>query len=345
VLWLPLLAKVRALQARGGRNPFVNGAMRIAQRGVTQALTTAPVIGSIDAWWALQAGAANGFLAQQTPSGLAGFSHRLRCGRNAAGAQLGVITAASVIETLDCTRFQGKVCNFNFYGIKGANFSSAANALGVSLITGTGADQGGASMIAGTWTGSAATVASSVTLTNGWVRYTFPVLIPAGATEIGAIFSFTPTGVAGADDSFYLTGVQLNEGAAAQTFDTLEDDDDLDRCLRRLPVFDAAAGTGDRWNGFGNNTTSSIFYLPFTKVARVPVTGIVVPDATKWSIYVPKTAANGAAVSATFNAGGIYTGAILFSTTAGTPTIAAGDFVVLFPNGTTGKIIFTGAEL
>jgi hypothetical protein len=192
MLWLPLLAQMRNVRARGGRNPFVNGAMRIAQRGVSQALTTSPVIGSLDAWWGYQNTAANGFLQQQAPSFLAGFSHRLRCGRNAGGNQVGQITAASVIESLDCTRFQGKVCNLSFYGLAGPQFSAAAGRLGVNLITGTGVDQGGVSMLAGGWTGTAVTLNSTAALTGVWTRYTFPVLIPAAPRKSAASSSTCP---------------------------------------------------------------------------------------------------------------------------------------------------------
>lgn len=341
MLWLPLLAKVRSMQARGGRNPFVNGAMRITSRGLSAALTTTPSIISLDAWWAYQAGAANGFLTSQLAS-FAGFTSRMRMGRNAGGNQTGLIAAATVAETVDSYRFQGKVCNLNFYAARGANFSAAGNALTVQLVTGTGVDQNGQALLNGTWTGQATPINTSIALTTGFVLYSMPVLIPSTVTQVGVALSYTPTGVAGADDSVYVTGVQLNEGALAAAFDTRDYGEDFIRCLRRLPHFRLDSPAQVSYAGLCTGAGSAIITLPFHVPARAIPTGVLVSSAGHFAVLTSGAGSAGAAASVTFTGAQRHSGSVSMSGMAG---LTAGDATLLLPVSASATLSFTGAEL
>ena len=59
------------------RNKIINGAMQIAQRGATYALTNSVAYGSVDRWAVYQVGTANG-VANQVASGLTGFQYALK---------------------------------------------------------------------------------------------------------------------------------------------------------------------------------------------------------------------------------------------------------------------------
>jgi hypothetical protein len=80
--------------------------------------------------------------------------------------------------------------------------------LSVNFTSGTGTNE---SLRAG-YTGQVVVMSTSVTLTQSWQRFSFCLLIPSSSTEFAPTFSYTPTGTAGTNDFFELTGVMLNEG-------------------------------------------------------------------------------------------------------------------------------------
>jgi hypothetical protein len=81
------------------------------------------------------------------------------------------------------------------------------------LITGTGTDQNANFG----YTGGATQILVSATLTTTWQRFTGTATLPATTTQIGVGFSFTPTGTAGANDYFEVTGVQVDLGTYTAT--------------------------------------------------------------------------------------------------------------------------------
>lgn len=338
MLWLSLLVQLRAMQARGGRNPFVNGAMAVAQRGTSAALAVAPAIVSVDRWWARQAGVANA-LAQRVASG-SGFSYALRVARNAGGAELGAITTAQAIESIDCTRFQGKVCTFSFYAKKGANFSGAA--FGAQLAAGTGTDETGSTLITAGFAGQTLPANANPVLTVALQRFAYVVAIPANATQLGALFGFTPTGVAGADDSFTVTGVMLNEGPAAAPYDARDYSEELVRCQRHLPAFNAATVLDHVCPGQAVSGTLAYLDFPFAIEPRAIPTGAQVSAVGHFSMMDAAAAAivcTGIAHSARTSR---KTGVLGTSVAAG---LVAGNATRLIATNATAQLLFTGAEL
>jgi hypothetical protein len=136
----------------------------------------------------------------------------LRFQRNSGSTGTGALNLSQSMETINSIPFAGKPITFSFYARAGANYSAASSALGVQLYTGTGTDQN----IAGSgYTGFATPVNSTATLTTTWQRFTYTGTIAATATEIAPYFTFTPTGTAGANDWFEITGVQIDIGSVA----------------------------------------------------------------------------------------------------------------------------------
>lgn len=150
------------------------------------------------------------------------------------------------------------------------------------------------------------------------------------------------TGTTGA--TFYVTGVQMEIGTQATSFDFRSYGTELALCQRYLPAFNYNGG-GDRFRGAAASTTVSNCVLPFQVQPRVPPTGISVSSASHWSIYSSVNGISGAATAITFGVAGAYTGEVNVTTTAGSPTLAQGNTDVLYPANSSAQILFTGCEL
>lgn len=140
-------------------------------------------------------------------------------------AQTGVIPMCMTqeVETTNSVMFQGTTAELDFYATAGANYSAASNALTAYIITGTGTDEGVSKMAfafnaggggSSTWAGQATTVADVATISTTPTRFAAVGVIPAGTTEIGVIFCYTPVGTAGTNDYVALSGLQLTRNAS-----------------------------------------------------------------------------------------------------------------------------------
>ena len=118
------------------------------------------------------------------------------------------------LESQDSQRFQGQYATISFYAKAGVNFSSTGSILSFNLLYGTGWDQ---SVVSGL-TNSTIIVNTNNVLTTDFQRFTATVFVPTVATQLGLRFICDPTGTAGFDDSFYVTGVQLELGTTATVF-------------------------------------------------------------------------------------------------------------------------------
>lgn len=213
------------------RNYIHNGAMELAQENTTLALPSAAFgYGSVDRWAFLMRTAAAG-IANQVASGLATFKNALKIGRTAASALTGEIVMEQALETQSSVPLQGKNVVLSFRAKAGANFSAAGNSVNVRIYTGTGIDQTVA-LLAGSWTGAAVPLSTAQAITAAWVTYSFTCVIGATATQVGIYISYTPTGVAGADDNLYITGIQLEEGTVAGAFQFRDPAQELVVCQR-----------------------------------------------------------------------------------------------------------------
>jgi hypothetical protein len=232
------------------RNRIINGDMKIAQRGNTQALSSSAAYGSLDRWWALMSNSAAGSVNVVAISDLVGYSSCAKLNRTSASALTNSILFGQIIESANCYSLQGKTVTLSFYAKAGANFSSSSGVLNSFIVTGTGVDQGLSSLSASTWTGQTTASTKANILTTSWQRFTQTVTLGVNISEISVQFGFTPVGTAGADDSFYITGVQLEDGYTATAFEFLPVSHMINLCLRyyerltlHVRTYAAAAGS------------------------------------------------------------------------------------------------------
>jgi hypothetical protein len=258
-----------------------------------------------------------------------------RVQRNNASADTTVIPFGQSLESSNSIPFAGKTVTLSFYARKGANYSSASDALSVTLATGTGTDQ---NFLSAGYTGSATPISQTATLTATWQRFSYSATLATTMTEMAVRFQFTPVGTAGAADFFEVTGVQVDVGSVALPFrramNTLQGE--LAACKRYLPSIDNFSGSdSSTLNGYAYATNGSMFVANFDVQARVQPTGMTIVG-TGCNAYALNVATT---VTPTFNAGSVNNANLLAS-----HTITAGQGSRLYVTAGT-KLLFTGCEL
>lgn len=188
------------------QNAAYNGAFQIWQRGTTfnnpSVNTYGPDRFSVDG----VAGATDITVSQDSDAA-EGYEWSVKFQRTAASSNTGVRRLSQVLTSEDSYQFQGKVAVLRFWAKAGANYSSAGNVLVSRVGYGTGTNETLANWNNGVWTGQTVDDQNN-TLTTNWQEFTHTFTFSAGMSQAAFQFRSTPTGTAGADDSFYVTGVR-----------------------------------------------------------------------------------------------------------------------------------------
>jgi hypothetical protein len=192
------------------QNYLINGGMDIWQRGLTNTASSAQPY-SADRWETFRASFAAGLTVTREASGVQNIQYCARVRRDLGNASTNFIVFAQNIETINSIPLRGKTVTLSFYLRRGANFSGS-NLLAV-IQTGTGTDQSSRAGYSG-----ASTETLTISPTEFWTRYTMTRTIPTNANTVGIYFRYTPTGTAGSNDWFEVTGVQLEEGSVETSF-------------------------------------------------------------------------------------------------------------------------------
>jgi hypothetical protein len=211
-------------------NPFQRNIPGLAAGGVI-----ATPIGATPTYFADRFFAAGGassaiLMAAVADASVIGFNQSLKISRQAGNASSATINVGQALETFDSVRGQGQTVTLSFWAKAGANYSGGA--LTAQVIAGGGVNQSAASLIAGGWTSAAYVVNAAQAVTRSMTRYQFSGVVPAAATQLAALLSFTPSGTAGADDSISINGVQFEIGPSASPFERIDAQVALELCQR-----------------------------------------------------------------------------------------------------------------
>jgi len=295
------------------KNHLINGAMQVWQRGTTQTFTNAIVYGSVDRWAFIQGGGSASISQTQSTSVPSGFQYSVKQQRTASSTTTGTVYSLQEIESINCYDMAGQTATFSFWAKCGANFSASGSTLTSLVYQGTGTDQGTTSWISGTWTSPTSNTQSN-TLTTTWQRFSQTVTIGASTTEILVSLQWVPVGTAGADDSVYFTGVQLEVGSNATGYEYENYTSLLQKCQRYYAKETSSTG----YVGFGSG------YLGGSNVANIytkyPVTMRTAP-----TIAFSNLILIGGGTSGTVSTLGVYAGsdsALLAPNTSTSPFTA-----------------------
>ena len=240
-------------------NPFQRNIPGLATGGVI-----ATPIGATPTYFADRFFAAGGassaiLMAAVADLSVAGFNQSLKISRQAGNASLATINVGQALETFDSVRCQGQTVTLSFWAKAGANYSGGA--LTTQVIAGAGVNQSAATLVAGAWTSAAYLVNAAQALTRSMTRYQFSGVVPATATQIAMLLSFTPTGTAGADDSISISGVQLEIGPSASPFEHIDAQVALEICQRYAWAIPEPAAAVVIGAGANIGAATQLFYI------------------------------------------------------------------------------------
>jgi len=160
----------------------------------------------------------------------------------------------------------------------------------------------------------------------------------AGATYASATGATSVVSTNGA--TWYITGVQLEVGSTATSFDYRNYTTELQLCQRYLPAFNSANTFDYVGFGFTTGTTNAQMTFQYYVPPRVAPTGVTNSTASNFLFYYGPASHT---VSAFTFVGGGSRMSIMNCTISGGP--AGGTSGVLFANSATAQLLFTGCEL
>lgn len=199
-------------QVVAGKNAIINGAMDVWQRGTTFTATG----WSADRWY-VNADSGVATTITRSTDAPTGFRYSMKFQRTAGNTATGAHGIGQSFETQESIRFAGKTVTYSFWAKRGANYSGSGNLLEWRVGFSTGTDQSITTAYGG-WAGYSEANSPAATLTTSWQRFSMTFNVPSNATQISVRVFQAPTGTAGADDSYFVTGFQFEESATVTPF-------------------------------------------------------------------------------------------------------------------------------
>ena len=200
------------------KNVVLNSSFQIWQRGTSGSATSSSGTYVADRWSGLLIGATptNTITRQVTndTTNLPFIQYCLRYQRTAGQTATGTMYLTQSLESVNSIPFAGKSVTLSFYARAGANYSSASNVLTATVSSGTGTDQN----VNSGFTGNVSVISQNATLTTTWQRFSYTATVGSTATQLATLFYYSPTGTAGANDYFEVTGVQLEVGSQSSPY-------------------------------------------------------------------------------------------------------------------------------
>ncbi len=243
------------------RNLMINGAMEVSQKG-GGSHTTAAQTYWIDRFYTYTAAA--GRTISQSSNAPTGFRKSIKLQRDSGSSATNPQYLSQPAESASSVGFAGNKITLSFYARAGADFSPTSDYINVAVYSGTGTDQ---TLMTGL-TGSVAVIgAVNQTITTSWVRYTFTSAsaVPTDSNQLVFQILHSPTGTAGTNDWYEITGVQIETGESATDFVHEEYGTTLAKCQRFFLNYVQGNTKSIGVGGFYNTTIMAVHH-------QVPVT-------------------------------------------------------------------------
>jgi hypothetical protein len=271
------------------RNKIINGAMEVAQRGTTftnQATSSSPNGPyTLDRWANNRASDVSGLTVTQSTDAPQGFINSMRLQRVAGNTATEGTFIFYTLAREDSIPLAGETITLSFYAKAGANYSQPASTITLNIYSTTNDSNTKVYLFSPT-----VTVASqNFTLTTSWQRFSITFTLGSTIKQLGFILqSSTLTGTAGADDSWYATGFQLEEGSVTTPFERRPYTTELQLCQRYYYRATASTVTDMYGNAFAYNTAIAMGLIPFPVTMRVAPSALETSGtATDYRVLIP----------------------------------------------------------
>jgi hypothetical protein len=298
------LGSINTVNTFGFKNRIINGAMQIYQRSQNfsnSGTTVALSYSTVDRYQIFRFGAVTGLNAiVSTTGGPTGLPHFVRIQRAVGNTATNGCVIAQSIESINCYDLAGQTVTLSFWARAGANFSGTASVLGARIISGTGVDGN----LYNGLTGQSVFVDVPVTLTTSWQRFTATGTVPSNSQQVGIQLVHTPTGTAGSTDHFDVTGVQLEIGSQATSFDYRpygSEDILCKRYFQRLAYIPGVASSSTAVYAFGMFPVSMRVVPTIGATGPLNYQGDGATNATQSSVGFSSNASTTFALSVTVN--------------------------------------------
>jgi hypothetical protein len=255
----------------GARNRIINGSFDIWQRGTGVSVPASTYTYTSDRWVVINGLSSSGIMTtSQSSSAPTGFLYSYKFQRPSSSTSTGTANFFQVIESINCYDLAGQKVTLSFWCKAGANFS--ASSINAVVYTGTVSNQGSSNLYS--WTGLSSPINYSITPTTTWTKYTVSGTISSSILEMSVAFnSGTFTGTAGADDSVYITGVQLEVGPTATPFERRSYGQELALCRRYYKKGLAITGNSGQTifgSHYGGSNGTNIFDIDMPSFRTAP---------------------------------------------------------------------------
>lgn len=216
-----------------------NGGHEVWQRGTSVAVAANTTAYTDDRWF-LQTSASEAYVVSRQAGLTNGSQFCARVLRNATQNTPGQVYFEFPLDTDEVYKLRGNQVIATFTAKTGANWSPSSGTLTCNLYVGTGAvgKRGGTGYAGET---NPINFGNNIAAAAGATAYTSSVstAIATNITQAALQFTWTPTGIAGADDSISIDDVQLQVVTSNLTpivpiFERTDFKSDYDRCLKHF---------------------------------------------------------------------------------------------------------------
>jgi hypothetical protein len=269
-------------------NLLDNGNFNTYQRGTTAVTGISNTATYHADRWAAFGGASSSITLTNVTAGVPlPFTNAERLQRAAANSNTAAIQLVEEISSADSIPMAGQQVVLSFWAKADGNFSAASGNMTASVVSGTGTDEGLATLISG-WTGAATPVTGSVAITSTWTRYAVTGTIGTTATELAVELGFTPVGTAGTTDGIEVTGVQLERGNNPSAFEWRPFSSEFPKLVRngfyRFSEPASGAGVAGACQATGATANICNVFLPVPMRAATPTITITTAGTFKVNI-------------------------------------------------------------
>ena len=251
------------------KNRIINGDMSIAQRATSATnagISYATSYNTVDRFQIYRDGAVNGCNpSRQSTGGPTGLPYFIRIQRVSGNTATNALNIAQSIESINCYDLAGQSVTLSFWARAGSNYSSTSNQLAATIASGTGTDGNTYNGL----TGFATTATTTITLTTSWQRFTLTGTVASNANQVAILIQSTPTGTAGTNDFYDITGVQLEIGTSATPFERRLYGQELINCQRYYYKSQSDSANSYFGSAFNVSTTLAIGITFFPVKLRI----------------------------------------------------------------------------